>query len=133
LISEFLANPGPTDIRAPGAPEPSEWIELVNNGTTAVDLAGWVLSDNKDIMEGWTMPTRVLAPGEYVLIYLTGTLIRYLGVAQKSTTGGYPFVVCGDWFVLPMPIQVAFLWARWAVCMLKNGNVWLWRMQSWLV
>ena len=71
LISEFLADPGPTDLRAPGSLEPSEWIELVNNGTAPVNLSGWVLSDNKDIAEGWTMPSKVLGPGEYQLIYLT--------------------------------------------------------------
>jgi len=27
---------------------PGEWVELINNGTAAVDLTGWVVRDNDD-------------------------------------------------------------------------------------
>jgi hypothetical protein len=72
IISEFVSNPGPTGIPAPGSADSTDWIELYNNGTQPVDLEGWILSDNKDPAQGWTMPSRPLRPAEYLLVYVTG-------------------------------------------------------------
>jgi hypothetical protein len=66
-----MANPAPTSPKPPGSEASTDWIELVNNGTSAVDLGGWVLSDSRDMTKGWTMPTRVLQPGEYLMVWLT--------------------------------------------------------------
>lgn len=58
VISEVMANPA--------GPEPSqEWIELVNDGITAVDLSGWKLADPG--MET-PLPSYQLQPGEYVVL-----------------------------------------------------------------
>lgn len=58
VINEVLANPL--------GPEPTEeWVELVNDGTTAVDLHGWVLSD----LGGATpLPSYVLPPHAFALV-----------------------------------------------------------------
>eukprot|EP01052_Picozoa_sp_SAG31_P031453 SAG31_NODE_3334_length_4394_cov_2.169034_1_plen_69_part_00 len=39
LLNEVLVNP---DGEGEG-----EWVELFNNGTTAVNLSGWIVSDNR--------------------------------------------------------------------------------------
>jgi len=45
---------------------PGDWIELVNNGTTAVDLSGYVLRDNSD-SHTFTIPTgSSIAAGGYL-------------------------------------------------------------------
>ena len=58
----MLANPV-------GAETTSEWIELVNDGTETVDLAGFVLDDAIEPMD---LPRHDLAPGEMVLLVADG-------------------------------------------------------------
>ena len=58
VINEVLANslgPEPTE----------EWVELVNDGTTAVDLDSWTLSD---IGGGSVLPAHVIEPHAFVLV-----------------------------------------------------------------
>ena len=46
---------------------PGDWVELVNTGTVAVDLSGYVLKDNDDT-HVFTIPAgSVLAPGAFVV------------------------------------------------------------------
>jgi hypothetical protein len=58
VINEVLAN-------AIG-PEPAqEWVELFNDGRTAVDLAGWTLEDVGGVA---LLPTASLQPGGFALV-----------------------------------------------------------------
>jgi hypothetical protein len=49
----------------------SDWVEVWNRGALPVDLAGWSLSDARD-EPGWTLPSRLLAPGEYLVVFASG-------------------------------------------------------------
>lgn len=51
--------------------EYSDWIELMNTSDHAVDITGWKLSDGGSI---FTFPKHVLAPGEAVLVYASGSI-----------------------------------------------------------
>ncbi|HVR20459.1 MAG TPA: lamin tail domain-containing protein [Polyangiaceae bacterium] len=62
VLNEMLANPA-------GAETTSEWIELVNDGATPVDLAGFVLDDAIEPMQ---LPSHELAVGEMVLLVAEG-------------------------------------------------------------
>ncbi len=62
VVSEVLAN-------AVGAEPQAEWVELVNDGTTAVDLAGWTLAD---AAAETPLPAVVLAPGAFALVVTDG-------------------------------------------------------------
>ena len=50
----------------------SDWVELVNVGNTAVSLKGYYLSDEEDDLEKWAFPDVELAPGAYLVVFLTG-------------------------------------------------------------
>ena len=50
----------------------SDFVELYNGGDTAVDLGGWYLSDTPENMTKWPLPQVSLAPGAYLLIFLSG-------------------------------------------------------------
>lgn len=50
----------------------SDFVELFNGGSNAVDLGGWYLSDNPQKLTKWALPSISLAPGEYLLIFLSG-------------------------------------------------------------
>ncbi len=47
----------------------SDWIELHNNGAEAVSLAGWSLSDDRDVPDMWTFPKEIkIAAGGYLVV-----------------------------------------------------------------
>ena len=50
----------------------SDFAELYNGGEYAVDLNGWYLSDSVQKLTKWALPDVSLAPGEYLLIFLSG-------------------------------------------------------------
>ena len=50
----------------------SDFVELFNGGAETVDLGGWYLSDNLEKLTKWALPNIQLAPGEYLLIFLSG-------------------------------------------------------------
>jgi hypothetical protein len=49
-----------------------DWIELYNGSSNAVDLAGWSLSDDEDEPGRWVFPSRLLAPGQYLVVFASG-------------------------------------------------------------
>jgi len=49
----------------------SDWIELLNPSDQAVDISGWKLSDGGSI---FTFPEHILAPGEAVVVYASGSI-----------------------------------------------------------
>ena len=50
-----------------------DWVELYNNGSKAVDLSGWHLSDSKFDLTRWSFPNGTkLDKGGYLLVYCTG-------------------------------------------------------------
>ena len=50
----------------------SDWIELYNAGTSAINLNGFGLSDKADQPFLWTFPEYELAAGEYLLVFASG-------------------------------------------------------------
>lgn len=50
----------------------SDWVELVNRSKAKVSLAGYYLSDSQYDPRKWALPDTELAPGEYLLVFLSG-------------------------------------------------------------
>ena len=48
------------------------FVELFNGGEDTVDLNGWFLSDNEKKLTKWAFPDIVIAPGTYLLVFLSG-------------------------------------------------------------
>ena len=66
-ISEVLASNNAVDTYNGAAR--TDWIEIYNAGTAAVDLSDWGLSDNLSRGRKWQFPRgTVIAPGEYKVI-----------------------------------------------------------------
>lgn len=76
---------GEAEEENPEAPDTQlDWVELHNNGTTAVPLGGWTLSDNPAEPDKWTFPAgTTIAPGEFLLIACDGADIT------APASGGY--------------------------------------------
>jgi len=67
-ISEFLASNKRTNKDPQG--EFEDWIELFNHGNTDIDLSGMYLSDDKDNLSKWKIPTGTqIKAGGYLIIW----------------------------------------------------------------
>ena len=69
-ITEFMANNGKTLADPEG--DYSDWIELFNGGTSAVELAGWRLTDDAADLNKWRFPGGAIAPGGYLIVFASG-------------------------------------------------------------
>ncbi len=58
----------------------SDWVELHNSTGSAVSLAGYGLSNNPKNPAKWVFPDISIEPGEYLLLYATGSVDK----AQKK-------------------------------------------------
>lgn len=52
--------------------EASDWIEIRNRGSFAVDVSRWSLSDDPSLPGQWTFPSKLLGPGEYLVVFASG-------------------------------------------------------------
>ncbi len=68
IINEVMAQNGTyTDGHA------YDWIELYNNGSKAVDLEGWCMSDREGNPDKWTFPAGARIPANsFIIVYCTG-------------------------------------------------------------
>ena len=75
VINEILAanHSGLVDEDSTASdPQPQDWIEIYNRGTSSVDLSGWSLSDDPSTPGLWVFPSGVLAPGQYLVVFASG-------------------------------------------------------------
>lgn len=70
IISEFLTrNVGGLEDEDHDTPD---WIELHNPGSSDVDLADWALTDDLAQPRRWKLPSAILRPGEYRIVFASG-------------------------------------------------------------
>jgi len=51
----------------------SDWAEITNTGSEAIDISGYAMSDNESTPREWLFPQgTVLNPGEYLVVFLSG-------------------------------------------------------------
>ncbi len=68
VINELLASNAVTEADQDG--EFDDWIELYNNGTTAIDLEGYTLSDDVNELDQWAFPAgTTIGANEYLIIW----------------------------------------------------------------
>lgn len=68
VINELMASNQSTATDEEG--QYDDWIELYNNGATAVDISGWFITDNPDNLDKWDFPAgTVLQPGDYLIVW----------------------------------------------------------------
>jgi hypothetical protein len=70
VINEVLAGNRETNLDEDS--DPSDWVELYNVGATAIDLAGYALTDDPDNLARWVFPSTEIAPAEHLLIWCSG-------------------------------------------------------------
>lgn len=72
VITEILASNVDTNGLRDADSQIQDWIEIFNQGSQAVDLTDWSLSDDPALPGLWPLPARTLNPGEYLVIFASG-------------------------------------------------------------
>jgi len=49
--------------------EYDDWVELYNGGVNPINLSGFHLSDNENILDKWTFPNVTIQPDDYLIIW----------------------------------------------------------------
>lgn len=75
VINEFMAsNTSAVEDISSGVSEYDDWVELYNRGNTSINLLGYHLSDNENVLDKWTFPDVSIAPNEYLIVWLDNDL-----------------------------------------------------------
>jgi len=98
-INEFLASNHGGIRDEDGAT--SDWIELYNAGTSAVDLGGWFLTDKAKNLIKWRSPSFLLQPNAYFVLFASGKDRTNTGAPlhtnfKLASEGGYLGLVRPD-------------------------------------
>jgi hypothetical protein len=96
LITEFMASNASTLQDFQG--DYSDWIEIYNDGSFSIDLAGWHLTDDVGNLSKWTFPTRILAPGEFLVVFASS---KNLNGAELHTN--FRLSAAGEYLALVEP------------------------------
>jgi len=59
--------------------DPSDWVEIYNYGSTAVNLEGFGLTDDAEEPYKWVFPTLTIQPDEYILVWASDKDISEVG------------------------------------------------------
>jgi len=99
IISEFMASNKRTLQDRFG--DYSDWIEICNPDTSAVNLKGWWLTINSQKLTGWQFPDVTVEPGQYLKVFASKRDLRVSGQElhtdfNLSADGGYLALVKPD-------------------------------------
>lgn len=98
-FNEIVSSNGSTAADEDG--DYPDWIELHNNGSEAVDLGGWGLSDAPSSPFKWSFPAGVaIAPGGYLLVWASG---KDRTLAGQPLHTNYSISAAGETLALTQP------------------------------
>ena len=69
-ISEFMAHNTRTLQDDDG--NYSDWIEISNSGSTAVNVSGYRLTDTANDLKKWTLPSTNISAGGTLVVFASG-------------------------------------------------------------
>lgn len=104
VINEFMAsNTSAVEDVSSGVSEYDDWVELYNRGNTSINLLGYHLSDNENVLDKWTFPDVSIAPNEYLIVWLDNDLDATSGLHTNfrlSTDGEELFLSTSNNFII---------------------------------
>lgn len=72
VLSEFLSGNYATTGLKDEDGTLQDWIEIRNTSPGTVSLYNWALSDDPEDPAKWTFPSRLLGPGQYLVVFASG-------------------------------------------------------------
>src|ERR1043166_3660240 len=109
VINEFLASAVNTNGLADEDGQFSDWIELYNRGSNAVNLAGWSLTSDPTVPAMWTFPPITLDATQYLVVFASGK-DRKITVSTNKMHTNFELGTAGQYlglFTPDFPSQVA--------------------------
>jgi hypothetical protein len=99
MITEFLASNSGGIIDEDN--ETPDWIEIYNPAVTSVNLNGWYLTDDTNLLTKWSFPATNLGPSSFMLVFASGKDRRVPGAPLHTSfsldaDGGYLALVQPD-------------------------------------
>lgn len=82
FINEWMSNNQNTIQDGDG--DYSDWLELYNAGSTAVDLQGYALTDNPDSLRKYIFPSKTIAAGGFLRVWCSGKNISVTGTPAHT-------------------------------------------------
>ena len=98
VISEFMAVNNTTLSDEDGAY--SDWIELYNTSTNAVDLGGWYLANKATNLTQWMFPSTNLGPNEFLVVFASNKNRRVPGAPLHTN---FKLGSAGEYLALVQP------------------------------
>jgi len=104
VINEFMAsNTTAVEDVSSGVSEYDDWVELYNRGSSSINLLGYHLSDNENVLDKWTFPDVSIAPNEYLIVWLDNDYDAKSGLHTNfrlSTDGEELFLSTSNNFII---------------------------------
>jgi hypothetical protein len=98
VISEFMAINSTTLADEDGAY--SDWIELYNSNSNAVNLAGWSLSNKSTNLTQWKFPSTNIGPNGFLVVFASNKNRRVAGAPLHTS---FKLSGSGEYLALVMP------------------------------
>ena len=98
IINEFMAADQNTHADEDG--EFADWVEIVNHGDAPIDLAGWHLTDNPNLLNKWTFPAKTLNVDEHLVVFASN---KNRAVADQQLHTNFRLDNDGEFLALVRP------------------------------
>ena len=85
VISEFMASNTSGAVDEDG--ETSDWIEILNAGSSNISLSGWRLTDDPSNLSKWVFPATNLPPNGFLLVWASSKDRRSPGKPLHANFG----------------------------------------------
>lgn len=108
ILSEFLAD-NRTSLADEDAEHP-DWVEVYNNGSEAVSLGGYFLTDDPARLNRWAFPATNIAAKGFLVLFASG---KDRAVAGKPLHANFSLSAGGEYLALVKPdgVEIEFEYA----------------------
>jgi hypothetical protein len=97
-VSEIMADNGGSLLDVDG--DASDWIELYNDSSSAVSLAGWYLTDNAANLTKWTFPATSIPAKGFLVVFASD---KKRAVAGQELHTNFKLSASGEYVALVRP------------------------------
>ncbi len=98
FVSELMAANAGALLDEDG--DDSDWIEIYNPGSGAVDLAGWSLTDDPTALAKWRFPSTVVPAGAHLVVFASG---KNRARAGEELHTNFKLAAQGEYLALVQP------------------------------
>ena len=100
VISEFLASNSTNIVDQDG--NHSDWIEIQNTTTSALNIGGWYLTNDASNPTKWQFPSTTIAAGGFLTVFASG---KDRHVSGQELHTNFSLDATGGYLALEMPDQ----------------------------